>query len=406
MDANSRFLVRSFRRYYRDNRPIMPSRFGRREFGFMFFDKTFVQRHTGYSRSDDLHRFLVTQVPAHCYYSTAYYRNPAAPTMEEKGWLGADLIFDLDADHLKGAESMSYEAMLAKVKEEMIRLVDDFLFGDLGFSVDEVDIVFSGGRGYHAHVSKESVQGLGSAERREIVDYVTGTGLDMDWAFPRHHIVTSQSPDGRRANISEDRLVPKLEDGGWKRRLRIGLESLLEDAGALDMAEFRTKYPSVANYKNDRLGKLMRELSSSQRSILSRNTLAPLSTKKVQEAVLAIMETDVRPALSGEVDEPVTADVKRLIRLPGSVHGKSGLRVTPLSRDQLTDFEPLLHAVPNEYGQEPMALSMRRDLQVVFKGERYTLSGQTEVPEDLAVFLVGRKMADVSHSLDEEVIKS
>jgi DNA primase small subunit len=406
MDANSRLLVRSFRRYYRENRPVMPSRFGRREFGFMFFDKTFVQRHTGYSRGDDLHRFLITQVPAHCYYSTAYYRNPAAPTMEEKGWLGADLIFDLDADHLKGAETMRYETMLAKVKEEMMRLVDDFLFGDLGFSVDEVDIVFSGGRGYHAHVNKDSVQGLGSAERREIVDYVTGNGLDMGWAFPRHHIVTSQSPDGRRANISEDRLIPRPEDGGWKRHLRSGLESLLEDAEGMEMEAFRAKYPSVSQYKDGRLGKLMHELSASRRSILARNTLAPLSTKKMQETVISIMENDVRPALAGEVDEPVTADIKRLIRLPGSIHGKSGLRVTPLSRDELTGFDPLLDAVPPQYGQEPILLNMRQDMEIVFRGERHRLSGQTEVPEDLAVFLVGRKMADVARVLDEEVIKS
>jgi DNA primase small subunit len=124
MDANSRFLVRSFRKYYRENKPIMPSRFGRREFGFMFFDRTYMQRHTAYPRGEDLHRDLVVQVPAHCYYSTAYYRSPGAPTMEEKGWLGADLIFYLDADHLEGAENMTYTEMLAQVKTEMIRLVD------------------------------------------------------------------------------------------------------------------------------------------------------------------------------------------------------------------------------------------------------------------------------------------
>ena len=36
MDSNQRFLLKSFRKYYRANTPILPDRFTRREFGFMF----------------------------------------------------------------------------------------------------------------------------------------------------------------------------------------------------------------------------------------------------------------------------------------------------------------------------------------------------------------------------------
>ena len=54
--------------------------------------------------------------------------------MEEKGWMGAELIFDLDADHLEGADQMSFDDMLAQIKKEMISLVDNYLFGDMGFS--------------------------------------------------------------------------------------------------------------------------------------------------------------------------------------------------------------------------------------------------------------------------------
>ena len=191
MDSNSRFLLKSFRKYYKDNPIIMPSRFGRREFGFMFFDRNFVQRHMGFTRPEDINRFMVTQVPSHSYYSTAYYRKPDAPTMEEKMWLGADLIFDLDADHLVGADKMSYAEMLEQIKKEMINLVDSFLLGDLGFSDDQVSIVFSGGRGYHAHIELNDVVGLGTHERREIVDYVTSNGLNIDWVFPYTRYVTS-----------------------------------------------------------------------------------------------------------------------------------------------------------------------------------------------------------------------
>ena len=129
MDANQRFMYKVFKRYYRENTPPMPDRFTRREFGFMFFDKGFVQRHLSFRSPEELGAFMSTQIPSHSYYSTSYYRRPDAPTMEEKGWMGAELIFDLDADHLEGAEKMTYAEMLGCIRGEMVSLVDDFLLG-------------------------------------------------------------------------------------------------------------------------------------------------------------------------------------------------------------------------------------------------------------------------------------
>src|SRR5439155_27170186 len=39
-----------------------------------------------------------------------------------------------------------------------------------------------------------------------------------------------------------------------------------------------------------------------------------------------------------ETDEPVTSDIKRLIRMPSSLHGKTGLQVIPMSRDAIDGF--------------------------------------------------------------------
>ncbi|MCL2785684.1 MAG: DNA primase small subunit PriS [Methanomassiliicoccaceae archaeon] len=398
MDQNSRFLLKAFRRYYKSNAPVMPERFGRREFGFMFFDRTFVQRHMGFARTDDVRRFLIAQVPSHCYYSTAYYRDPAAPTMEEKTWLGADLIFDLDADHLKGAEKMTYSEMLAQIKVEMMNLVDSFICGDLGFSDDDVRIVFSGGRGYHAHVSSPKVLTLGSPERREIVDYVTSKGLSLDWAFPmKGTVMSSVMLGGReRSNVTLDRLVPGSDSGGWRLRMRNGLATVIDDIVSIDVKDVKGRYPSVGKTADKTLTGVRNDLASSKNSVFDRDTMAAL-TKKSQEILLKIMSEDVVPSLAGEVDEPVTADVKRLIRLPGSVHGKSGLRVTPLTRDELTDFDPLMNAVPKEYSRDSVKITMKRDSEITILGERMVLKGETEVPEYAAVFLVGRKMADIGH---------
>jgi DNA primase, eukaryotic-type, small subunit, putative len=395
IDPNSRFLLKSFRKYYRENRPIMPERFSRREFGFMFFDRNFVQRHLGFKRPEMLHSFLVNQVPSHSYYSTAYYRRPDAPTMDEKTWLGADLIFDLDADHLVGADKMSYSEMLEQIKKEMINLVDSFLLGDLGFSDKDISIVFSGGRGYHAHVPVESVISLGSAERREIVDYVTCSGMNIDFVFPFNLVPTSSSNFGGqvRTNIAKDRMIPPADSAGWRLRMRNGLFELTQDICAMEVKDLKRSYPALSKSQTKTLLKLKEEVSKNQKYMFEKNLMTLLS-KGNQELLVRVMKDDVAIRLSGEVDEPVTADIKRLIRLPNSVHGKSGLRVTPLTRNALNDFDPLVDAVPAEYSDDPVKVTMKRDYKIRIKGEDFSLSGETEVPEFAAVFLIGRKAAD------------
>src|SRR5256884_9739590 len=143
-EATNKFLKAHFRRYYEHTKPILPDRFGRREFGFMFWTAGIVQRHLGFSREEELRSFLSSRVPAHAYYSSAYYETPNAPTMEEKGWLGADLIFDLDADHLPNAAKMSYPEMLEAIRLKIIHLYDDFLRSDFGFEEKAMRLVFSG----------------------------------------------------------------------------------------------------------------------------------------------------------------------------------------------------------------------------------------------------------------------
>ena len=402
MDSNSRFMLKAFKKYYRTESAILPDRFARREFGFMFFDKNFVQRHLSFSSPEELHRYMQGNVPAHSYYSTSYYRKPNEPVMEDKQWLGAELIFDLDADHLDGAKEMTYAQMILQIRSEMINLVDSFLLGDLGFSEDQVHITFSGGRGYHAHVRTPDVMELGTHERRELVDYITGSGLNIDWVFPINRVATSKvvTGNGVRTNVAKDRLIPPADAGGWKKRMRGGLMDVVNVFCDCDMKEIKREYPSIKKSDGKSIAKAQEELRKARGVLFEKNNMAMLSTS-VQNMLMKVMKEDVAYRLSGEVDEPVTADIKRLIRLPGSVHGKSGLRVTPITREQLTDFDPLQMAVPDAYSDDPVKITMRKPADLNMKGEHFSLKGETEVPEFAAVFLIGRKMADFGFASEE-----
>lgn len=397
MDQNSRFLLKMFRRYYKENEMPMPSRFGRREFGFMYFDRDFMQRHMSFSNPTEMRKFMIAQVPKHSYYSTAYYRRPNAPTMEEKGWMGADLIFDLDADHLEGAEDMSYSQMMDQIKKEMINLIDSFLYNDLGFDEKDVGIYFSGGRGYHAHIELNDVTGLGSHERREIVDFVTSNGLDIDRVFRQENVVRSvvNVKGQERNNISTFRTIPPEDSGGWWLRMRNGLKDVVNDVCDQDTKDLKRTYPSIKSMSPKTIESYRDDLIKSRDVIFVNNRMATLK-KGTQDMLIKIMKEDVAYRLSGEVDEPVTADIKRLIRLPGSLHGKTGLKVMPITRDELNGFDPLMDALPESYTSDPITVNVKRKTNIKINGERFDLDiGVTEVPEYVAVFLVGRRIADI-----------
>ena len=397
MDQNSRFLLKMFRRYYKENEMPMPSRFGRREFGFMYFDRDFMQRHMSFSNPTEMRKFMIAQVPKHSYYSTAYYRRPNAPTMEEKGWMGADLIFDLDADHLEGAEDMSYSQMMDQIKKEMINLLDSFLYNDLGFDEKDVGIYFSGGRGYHAHIELNDVTGLGSHERREIVDFVTSNGLDIDRVFRQENVVRSvvNVKGQERNNISTFRTIPPEDSGGWWLRMRNGLKDVVNDVCDQDTKDLKRTYPSIKSMSPKTIESYKDDLIKSRDVIFVNNRMATLK-KGTQDMLIKIMKEDVAYRLSGEVDEPVTADIKRLIRLPGSLHGKTGLKVMPITRDELNGFDPPLDALPESYTSDPITVNVKRKTNIKINGERFDLDiGVTEVPEYAAVFLVGRRIADI-----------
>lgn len=374
----------------------MPHRHTKREFGFMFFDKEIMQRHMAFNTSDDLKRFMISQVPKHSYYSTAYYRRPAAPSMDEKEWMGAELIFDLDADHLDGAEKMTYDAMMVQIRKEMVTLVDSFLMGDLGFAEDQIQLCFSGGRGYHAHVTQSDVLTLGTHERRELVDYITCSGMDIDWIFPiDRRLISTAVVNGKvRPNIAEIRTIPDENSGGWRLKMRHGLIEVVEDLCTMDPSPLRKTYPSIKGSASQSLLKFQERLIPAQKTMFEKNDMSLLN-KRDQDMLIKIMKEDKSRMMSGEVDKPVTPDIKRLIRLPGSVHGKTGLRVSPISRDELTEYNPLFNAVPGSYSDEPVKITMKRPYELMIKDQRISLkTGETEVPEFAAIFLIGRREAN------------
>ncbi|MCX8174048.1 MAG: DNA primase small subunit PriS [Thermoplasmata archaeon] len=411
-----RFIQERFKKYYQKTE-LSVTDMPQREFAFMFFGKPGMVRHISFTPAA-LNKFIVERVPAHIYYSSALYRKPDARTMDEKGWLGADLIFDLDADHIPGSENMNYPEMLANVKEEFKKLVDDFLLNDFGFGEEDVKIVFSGGRGYHAHITKDCVRKLGPSERREIVDYISGTGLidsekiegirecmrylmDVEDYIPGGANAKTKFPQKRKLSI----WLPPPHSMGWKKKMREGILATIREWETKDISEVRKifegkkkggkKVDGVMRIGATKAEKLCTELyvERKARIIAESGNLSVLSWI-AQESLFKYVAQKLAPAISGETDEPVTSDIKRLIRLPNTLHGKTGLVVKEMTRQEFGEFDPLRDAVPEIYTDAPVKVEITKAEPVTLKGEQFCLdNGVTEVPEFVAMFLLCRGMA-------------
>ena len=398
-----------FREYYAGAAIDPPGRLARREFAaFPFATETLMRRHATLRTPEEFRRFLQREAPRHVYYSSAYYRRPAEPTMPAKEWLGADLIFDLDADHLRGAGSLDYPAQLALVKTRLTSLVDDFLFGDFGVDPRETAFVFSGGRGYHVHVRDERFLRLSSPERRELVDYVLGTGVDPMRAIEgRREDVRS----GRTAQVLDDegggavtaprtrRLAPP-DAPGWKgRTTRAVLEVLRRweaagvDAAAKEMASY-----GIAPAKARRWARLLVADGGAAkiRSSLTLDVFKKDLPGEFLEAVVPRAAIEVQ----GETDAPVTTDIHRLIRLPGSLHGGTGFRVVPLSRDALDAVDPFRDAGVDAPSDGRTALTYTADVRYPFSGGPIDgrAGANDELPTPQALFLVLRGEATLRPS--------
>ncbi len=390
-NANLTYLKNRYQDYYRNNPITPPDRFTRREYAYIFFGGKGMYRHQGYRKADELQSFIADRAPQHAYYSTAYYHTPDAAKMQDKGWMGAELIFDLDADHLPDAETMSYEAQLAAVKTEFEKLVVDFLYNDFGFLPKHTQLTFSGGRGYHCHIKDPNILGLDSNQRREIVDYITARDLDITIIL-KDHATQKKSIKGRTVATEKTLTMPKPTDPGWKGRISRGIINMVDDI----MTDSNpTKRLQEMGMSKNRAEKIQSELTEERIKRIKEGQLD--QSKTLRRFFLDdILRKNAVLLSAGETDEPVTCDIKRLIRLPGSLHGKTGLKVVELpSIKDLAEFDPLTDALV--FSDKPTPITVTKETTITINKQAHYLDcGETEVPEYLAVFLIARKAADIS----------
>jgi DNA primase small subunit len=387
-----RYLQRRFRDYYREVDLELPPAADRREWGHIPWTAgsgTTMIRHQSLLDIGDLGTFLREDGPRHVYFSAARFRDPGASRMAEKDWESADLVFDLDADHLPAVdpETTSYGEMLAACKDALLRLLD--LLDD-DFAFEDTEVVFSGGRGYHVHVRDEGVADLDSEERREIVDYVRANDLDVDG------LIETRAVDGTPRRVLRT-------EGGWGRRVHRNLLEYVEDLQAMDRADAMERLQELDGIGEGRATTILGAVEANPDAIQRGNVEAGgpgvrTLVQAITRETVGLESGDRIDAETAPIDEPVTTDTNRLIRFPGSLHGGSGLRVVRIDRDDLAAFDPLIDAVPEQFPDSEIAVEVTESVEGRLGGDSFTLSaGRHSVPVALGVFLMARGQAEKAH---------
>ena len=322
-----------------------PPRFRSREWMFIPWGDKPPDRHRGFSDRFALHNYLRTKSPHSCFHSTAYYTDPSQRKMLDKGWKGADLIFDLDGDHLPGVSDRDFPSMLELIQEQAWTLWSDFLSPEFGFDEKYLQVSFSGHRGFHMHLRDPKYLHLDSNARRQLVNHIRGEGVNVqalrnnDTGRWRERVIS-----GTETVVHKLRQIALKKDDG---------DIFLNDLNDIMKQRIRSPDCDIRSFSKKSIVSLADQcLNESKVDRIKSDTSLTVFGETGTKAFWELVKGDSAVVLggAGETDENVTVDVKRVIRWIGSLHGKCGLRVTelPLNRldpDSSESFDALDEAV-------------------------------------------------------------
>ena len=319
MEENDRLLQPASqeerRRYYREEWDVkdipefISNSIIKREFGFDHMGRGPNDRYRVFRSMDLLRKFLRYRAPFAAYSSVAFYNKPR----RREGWIKSELVFDVDAKDIPIREcgcAGVCEICLEQAREIVCNIMDT-LKGDLGLK--NIHVIYSG-RGYHLRVFDEEVMGLDSDVRGQIVQYIIGAEV------PRNE-------------YAQDGITYKLEHF----TIPFGYPKVFTE---------RTKY-AILHLKDHMLiddinPKLLKDAIKNQ-EILHEDKWGMFKGKigpqRYQRLIKSISYLNM-----GLVDAKVSIDLKRILRLPSSLHSMVSMKCMEVKN--IEKFNPLRDAVP------------------------------------------------------------
>jgi DNA primase small subunit len=267
----------------------------------------------------DLEDYVRATAPYAIYSSVALYENPA----RMEGWKGAELVFDIDAkdlplrrcqnEHPSGQVCpICLEDAKELARDTLIVLKEDFGF-------ENVHVIYSG-RGYHIRVLDDWALRLDTKARERILAYISAS-----------EEITFEDIQSRRIMLSS----------GYFRVFRLRFGYFIERANMNHLTGIGIKKNLAERLLSEDVRRKIVE------SFVGKGLLAAFPEGTGYRTLLKLfgLSTTFSKAY---FDGRVTVDLKRILRLPSSLHSKVGLITTYIGPDEkkLEKFNPFKDAVP------------------------------------------------------------
>ena len=293
----SKATLKERRQYYReewsenDLPEFISTDIKKREFGFDHNGTGPNDRYKVFKGKESLRKFLRYKAPFAAYISVAFYNNPR----RREDWLKAEYIFDVEA-------------------LEIVNTLIDTLQTDLGLK--DIHLIYSG-RGYHIRILDEEMMTAGSELRSEVLKYAAGAEV------PKSQFV---NPEISNQSFNFEHFS-----------IPVGYSKIFTDKVKFNIQHL------VGNEKLDGINpKLMKDIIASRHHLENddwgyfKRDIGPRRYKNLVEAMARVN--------LATIDAKVSIDLKRILRLPSSLHSKVSMKCMEVKNRET--FDPFSKAVP------------------------------------------------------------
>lgn len=371
-----------------------------REFGIGVFGKKISSRHLHFRTNYELNDYLRRETPFYVSCSMAYYKNPGARPMQAKEIFGSDLLFEFDADDLPTeckakhdywycqkcdcsgtgrletcpnckANTKIFDYICDECIEEakkQTKLLISVLISELGFKEEEISISFSGHKGYHIKIKSDKIYSLNQGERNEIIDYITKTGLSAKKIGYRYPKIIITDP------LLKQDFRDYLEKNKTKDFLKFGLD---------------------ANTAKNLIKNKEGVIRAFEKNVAFSLSFSDDKSKELWDKIMASFLAKIKMKQKLNIDANTTVDIFKIVRVPETIHGGSGLIAKSIKISELDAFEPFRDAYPfNKNGNIKIYIEKMPRLKL--NGNYYGpyFKEPVDLPENIAIYLLAKGSAD------------
>lgn len=308
-----------------ERHPLLVERPERREIALQLWGTPGPSsRHQYYQNTEDLKADLVRQGNVCAVFSSvAYYEDAQVKAPSKKGYLGADLVFDIDLPIEGSRYDWMYTACDATL--DLVKVLTD----ELGFSEESLVVDFSGSKGFHITVNDDSLKDMPKEDRAHLIQYILGEKVD-------------------RSLLGEQK-------GGWSARYE-AYKARLGQVCCDDKVTNEAILSKVFNLPQVHAKKLGDLLSKSSNRAAMKGSRLKLSDA-AEKSLTGVFFRAEKAKFSG-VDKQVTVDKHRIFRIPGSIHPKTGFVSTRVLLSDLSEPDQVFEKIKVAGGLDEVTVTL------------------------------------------------